>query len=99
MKDTQSKKEMGKLTDVAERASQLGSFLVTSEVRRKFVPFEAPAVNTSDTITISDLTTIQDVALVKKSDGTVCTRTFATNVITVTQTLAAVDLVGVAIGV
>jgi len=72
--------------------------IITDAVMKKVLQFEA-TVSTSHTITLSDLAAIDGAALLKRSDGSACTCTVATNVITVTQAdLTDVPVVGLAIG-
>lgn len=72
---------------------------ITDATTKKVLQFEA-TVSTDDTITLSDLTTINGAALLKRSDGSAITCTVATNVITVTQAATTdVPIVGIAIGV
>jgi len=59
-------------------------YVRTVEVKKGIVDFES-TVTTSDTVTITEFTAVVGATLRKKSDGSVCTCTVATNVITVTQ--------------
>jgi len=59
-------------------------YVRTVEVKKGIVDFES-TVSTSDTITITEYAAIVGATLRKKSDGSVCTCTVLTNVITVTQ--------------
>jgi len=87
---------------VADRAETITSSreaIITAATTKKVLTFEA-TVSTDDTITLSDLTTINGAALLKRSDGSAATCTVATNVITVTQAaLTDVVIVGIAVGV
>jgi len=86
------------LTDIAETVTGTKQIVVTPAVTQKRVDFQA-TVSTDDTITISDLTTIDGAALLKLSDGTAVTCTVATNVITITQSpLSSVAIEGFALG-
>jgi hypothetical protein len=86
---------------VADRAETLTTskeVIVTAATVKKFLTFEA-TVSTNDTITIQDLTTLLGAALMKRADGTACTCTIATNVITVTQAaLTDAPVLGMAYG-
>ena len=79
--------------------SQKGSWIYTGASRIYLVPFVAKAVSTNYTITIPGVATIKDAMVVKKSDQTQCTWTKATNVLTITQTLLSVDLVGAVLAI
>ena len=73
--------------------------LVTRQRLIRYIIFEAE-VSTSDSITLSDFSSISNAALFKLSDGTSVTYTKATNVITVT-TISLTDekIIGIAVGV
>ncbi len=82
--------------------SQKGNWIYSGASRVYIVPFEIRSCDTNDTCVIPSVTTVKDVALVKKSDQTACTFTISTtttNQITVTSTLSAVDLLGVALAI
>jgi hypothetical protein len=82
-------------TEVVEASKVV---IVTDAVTKKVLQIST-SVSTNDTITLSDLTTINGAALLKRSDGSAVSCTVATNVITVTQaTLTDIPIVGIAIG-
>jgi hypothetical protein len=84
-----------------EAAKTLGALTQaqTTTLKRKYLVFEA-TVTTSDTITITGITTLDaGCALAKASDGSAVTYTKATNVLTVTTAgLTNEHIVGFAIG-
>ena len=85
--------------DRAETVTSNRQAIITAASTKQVVTFEA-TVSTDDTITLSDLTTINGASLLKRADGTAITCTVATNVITVTQaTTTNVPVVGIAVGV
>ncbi len=82
--------------------SNKGSWIYSGASRIYSTPFEIADCDTNDTCLIPGVTTVKDVALIRKDNQTACTfsiSTTTTNQITVTQTLSAVDLVGVALSV
>jgi hypothetical protein len=86
-------------TDSPETVTSNRQAIITPATTKQIVTFEA-TVSTDDTITLSDLTTINGAALLKRSDGSAVTCTVATNVITVTEAdLTDVVVVGLAVGV
>ena len=85
--------------DRAETITSNRQAIITAASTKQVVTIEA-TVSTDDTITLSDLTTINGAALLKRSDGSAITCTVATNVITVTQaTTTSVPVVGIVVGV
>jgi hypothetical protein len=87
------------MVDAAETVTSNRQAIITAATTKQIVTFEA-TVSTDKTITLSDLTTVNGAALLKRSDGSAVTCTVATNVITVTQgTLTDVPVVGIAVGV
>ena len=66
---------------------------------KKYMFFTAEDVSTADTITLSELTTINLAYLIDRAAGTAVTFTNATNVITITGAYTNVDVVGIAVGV
>ena len=80
--------------DIAEKVLE-----VRSSVIKKIVFFTAEDVTTADTITLDDLSDIEGVAVLDRSDGSAVTETDATNVITIGGSYADIDVVGVAVGV
>jgi hypothetical protein len=87
------------MTAVTPIVSQKGSWIYSGASRVYIVPFEAKAVSTGYTIPIPGVTTIKDAMVIKKTNQAVCTRTFATNVLTITETLSSVDLYGAVLAV
>jgi hypothetical protein len=88
------------MTDVAESVKSLETFVVTEAVTKKRIVFEAEDASTDKTITLDNLTTIQNALLTKKSDGSNVAFTKATNVLTITEEgLSDADLIGFAVGV
>jgi len=86
------------MVDRAESVKSLDTFIVTAATTKKRIVFEA-TVSTDDTITLDNLTAIQNALLTKKSNGSNVTFSKATNVITVTEAaLTNVPVVGFAIG-
>jgi hypothetical protein len=87
------------LVDCPETVTSNRQTIVTAATTKRVLTFEA-TVSTDKTITLSDLTTINGAALLKRSDGSTVTCTVATNVITVTQaSLTDVVVEGIAVGV
>ncbi len=87
------------MVNITPSTTSLKQTEVTAAVTKKYVTVEAKAINTSDTITINELSTILGNAFFKKSDGSSVTTTVAGNVITVTSVgLTSVDLVGFVYG-
>jgi hypothetical protein len=87
------------MVDAPETVTSNRQAIITAATTKQIVTFEA-TVSTDKTITLSDLTTVNGAALLKRSDGSAVTCTVATNVITVTQgTLTDVPVVGIAVGV
>jgi hypothetical protein len=85
--------------DRAETVTSNRQAIITAAATKQVVTIEA-TVSTDDTITLSDLTTINGAALLKRSDGSAITCTVATNVITITQaTTTNVPVVGIVVGV
>lgn len=66
---------------------------------KKYMSFTAEDVSTGDTITLSDLTTINIAYLIDRSAASVVTFSNATNIITITGSYSDVDVVGIAVGV
>lgn len=93
------KGEKRKLVAVTPIVSQKGSWIYSGASRIYLIPFEAKAVSTNYTITIPGVATIKDAMVIKKTNQAVCTRTFATNVLTITETLSSVDLIGAVLAV
>lgn len=79
--------------------SQKGNWIYSGASRIYIVPFEAKGIDTNDTIPIPGVTTIKDAMLIKKGTQAQCAWTKATNVLTVTETLSNVDLVGAVLAV
>ena len=65
---------------------------------KKYLFFTAEDVSADDTITLSDLTTINIAYLIDRSAATAVTFTNATNIITITGSYSDIDVVGVAVG-
>jgi hypothetical protein len=87
------------MVDAPETVTSNRQAIITAATTKQIVTFEA-TVSTDKTITLSDLTTVNGAALLKRSDGSAVTCTVATNVITVTEgTLTDVPVVGIAVGV
>ena len=82
------------MADIAEKVLELRHAPV-----KKYLFFTAEDVTTGDTITLSDLTTINLAYLIDRSAATAVTFTNATNVITITGAYTDVDVVGIAVGV
>jgi len=82
------------MTDIVEKVLDIRNAPV-----KKYMFFTAEAVSADDTITLSELTTINLTYLIDRSAGTAVTFTNATNVITITGAYANVDVVGIAVGV
>jgi len=80
--------------DIAEKVLDIRNAPV-----KKYMFFTAEDVSTDDTITLSELTTINLTYLIDRSAGTAVTFTNATNVITITGAYTNVDVVGIAVGV
>ena len=81
------------MSDIAEKVLE-----VRSSVVKKSVVFMAEDVTTADTITLADLSSIDGVAILDRSDGSSVTATEATNVITIGGSYADIDVIGIAIG-
>ena len=82
------------MTDIKEKVLEVRNMVV-----KKAVIFTAEDVDTSDTITLADLSTIDGSAVLDRSAGTTYTHTTTTNVITVSHAgLTDVDVIGIAIG-
>ena len=81
------------MTDITEKVLEVRQALV-----RKSLFFTAEDVSTDDTITLGDLTTINDTYLIDRAAGTAVTFSKATNVITITGSYSDVDVVGIAVG-
>ncbi len=87
---------------VTPTISQSTSIIYSGASRIYGYVFEAEDVDTGNTITFPGLTTVKDAIVLKKADQATCTFTISTtttNMITVTETLSAVDLVGSVMGV
>jgi hypothetical protein len=85
--------------DTAETVASSKIVIITDAVTKNVKQFSAIVHATNDTITLSDLTVINGAALMKRADGTACTCTVATNVITVTQAgMSDTPVEGLAIG-
>ena len=80
--------------DIAEKVLDIRNAPV-----KKYMFFTAEDVTTDDTITLSELTTINIAYLIDRSAASAVTFTNATNVITITGAYANIDIVGVAVGV
>lgn len=87
------------MTGVTPIISQKGSWIYSGASRIYLIPFEAKDVDTNNTITIPGVATIKDAMLVKKTDQAQCTWTKLNNVLTVTETLTSVDLVGAVLAI
>lgn len=86
------------IVDRVETVTGSWSKIVTAATVKFYQAFEA-TVSTGDTVTLDKFTTITYGLLLKASDGSVITCTYATNVITVTQaTTTDVAIVGFAYG-
>ncbi len=85
------------VVDIAETVVARSEFTKTTEVKKNVLHIEALAASTTNTITISEFTTIGTAALWKKSDSSSVTCTWATNVITITGTISSVDLGGIVV--
>ena len=81
------------MSDIAEKVLDLRHAPV-----KKYLFFTAEDVSTDDTITLSDLSSIDGAYILNRSDGTEVTFTKATNVLTITGSYTDVDVVGVAVG-
>lgn len=66
---------------------------------KKYMFFTAEDVNTDDTITLSELETINIAYLIDQSAATEVTFTNATNIITITGDYSDINIVGMAVGV
>ena len=55
-------------------------------------------MTTADTITLADLSSIDGVAILDRSDGSSVTVTESDNVITIAGTYSDIDVIGIAIG-
>jgi len=87
------------MADRAETVIARGRTVVTAAVLKKRLEFTA-IVSTNDTITLSELTTINSAHLAKQSDGSEISCSIAGNVITVAGLgLTDVPIIGFAIGV
>ena len=82
------------MSDIVEKVLDIRNAPV-----KKYMFFTAEDVSTDDTITLSELTTINLTYLIDRSAGTAVTFTNATNVITITGAYTNVDVVGIAVGV
>lgn len=82
------------MTDIVEKVLDIRNAPV-----KKYMFFTAEDVSADDTITLSELTTINLTYLIDRSAGTAVTFTNATNVITITGAYTNVDVVGIAVGV
>jgi len=82
------------MSDIAEKVLDVRNAPV-----KKYMFFTAEDVSSGDTITLSDLTTINITYLIDRSAASAVTFTNATNVITITGAYADVDVVGIAVGV
>jgi len=80
--------------DIAEKVLDIRNAPV-----KKYMFFTAEDVTTADTITLSELTSIDIAYLIDRSAGSAVTFTNATNVITITGAYADIDIVGIAVGV
>ena len=84
--------------DRAETVTSNRQAIITAASTKQVITFEA-TVSTDDTITLSDLTTVNGAALLKRSDGSVVDCTVATNKITITEeSLTNAVVVGIAVG-
>lgn len=84
------------MADVSETILYRGRLGATG---LRYVVFEASPVDTSDTITIAELTALTDAKCWRLDTGANITCTVATNIVTVTQaTLTDVRVVGLATG-
>lgn len=87
------------VADRAETVTSNRQAIITAASTKQVITFEA-TVSTSDTITLSDLTTVNGAACLLRSAGSAVTCTVATNVITITQAaLTDAVIVGIAVGV
>ena len=82
------------MSDIAEKVLDIRNAPV-----KKYMFFTAENVSTDDTITLSELTTINTTYLIDRSAGSAVTFTEATNIITITGAYTDVDVVGIAVGV
>jgi len=82
------------MSDIVEKVLELRHAPV-----KKYLFFTAEDVTTADTITLSDLTTINIAYLIDRSAATAVTFTNDTNVITIGGSYADIDVVGIAVGV
>jgi len=82
------------MSDIVEKVLDIRNAPV-----KKYMFFTAENVSAADTITLSELTTINLTYLIDRSAGTAVTFTNATNIITITGAYANVDIVGIAVGV
>jgi hypothetical protein len=87
------------LVDCPETVTSNRQAIITPASTKQVITFEA-TVSTDKTITLSDLTTVNGAALLKRSDGSAVTCTVSTNVITVTEAdLTDVVVEGIAVGI
>lgn len=83
------------MVDVAETVIARGRSGATG---LNYIVFEASPIDTNDTVTLSELTTITDVKCWQLDTGASITATKATNVVTVTETLTDMRILGTATG-
>ena len=86
--------------DTPEIVESSKTVIITDAVTKKVLQISATVHATNDTITLSDVTTINGAALLKRADGSAVTCTVATNVITVTQAgMSDTPVVGIVLAV